>query len=95
MEPAKDTLHKIVTDALKRAPEHEGPVLAWPMVCGPQVAEKTRALDFTAGILRVEVPDIGWRNQLMGFLPQYLGQLRQVFGGKVQRIHFVLPGERP
>lgn len=94
MEPARDTLQKIVTDALKRAPENEGPVLAWPMVCGAQVAEKTRALEFSNGILRVEVPDKGWRNQLMDFLPQYLAQLRQVFGGRVQRIEFMVAGER-
>lgn len=94
MEPARDTLHKIVTDALKRAPENEGPVLAWPMVCGAQVAEKTRALAFEGGILRVAVPDQGWRNQLMDFLPQYLSHFRQVFGGKVQRIEFIVAGER-
>ncbi len=37
-------------------------VLAWPIACGQAVAARTSALDFDDGILRVEVPDAGWRS---------------------------------
>ncbi|HZU43500.1 MAG TPA: DciA family protein [Terriglobales bacterium] len=90
MERATPALQKIVVDILHRAPPEEMPMLAWPLVCGRSVAGKTRALDCIAGVLRVEVPDVTWRGQLVGLVPQYLHALERMIGPKVQRIDFVL-----
>ncbi len=77
-------------DAIRRAPPEEAPLLAWPVACGARVAERTRALDFIDGVLRVQVPDEGWRAQLLSLTAQYVTVLRQ-FG--VARIEFVMsPG---
>ncbi len=43
-------LETIVAKALHRAPADESALLAWPVVCGSAVAERTRALSFSAGI---------------------------------------------
>ncbi len=93
MERAATGLRKIVAEALAKAPPEEAAVLAWPLVCGTAVADKTRALELAGGALRVEVPDAGWRNQLFGFVPHYLEALNRIAGGKVERIEFVLAGE--
>jgi hypothetical protein len=93
MEPARAGLQKIMAEALRRAPENDAPVLAWPVVCGAAVAARTRAVAFSAGTLSVEAPDAAWRGQLIELAAQYLSAYRKLFGERVQRIRFVLPGE--
>ncbi len=88
MERAGTGLRQIVLDAIRRAPAEEAPLLAWPVVCGPQVASRTRAVGFSEGILRVEVPDRAWRAELTAFLPRYVKALQQV--GQVSAIEFVI-----
>jgi hypothetical protein len=94
MERAGAGLKQIVAQALSKAPPEEAAVLAWPLVCGTAVADKTTALELAAGVLRVQVPDPGWRNQLRGFVPHYLVALNRIASGKVERIEFVVAGER-
>jgi predicted nucleic acid-binding Zn ribbon protein len=87
-------LEKLMASALRRARAGEGPVLAWPLACGSTVAERTRALDFSHGVLRVEVPDVGWRKELQSFAPQYLAVINRYVGESVKRIEFIVPGQQ-
>lgn len=66
-------------------------MLAWPLACGHAVAVRTRALDFAQGILRVEVPDWGWRAELQALAPQYLAVINRYVAESVKRIEFVIP----
>jgi len=91
MEPARDTLIKIVADVLNRLPAAEVPIAAWQFAAGPAVADKTRALGFEEGVLTVEVPDATWRTQLRDMAPQFLATLNRYT--RVERIEFVLPPE--
>ena len=93
MQKAGATLPKVIADALRRVPAGEAPVSAWPFVCGSGVANRTRAMDFHERVLRVEVPDRAWRSQLMELAPRYVAALNSLVPDKVERIHFVLPGE--
>ena len=54
------------------------------------VAARTRAVDFAQGILRVEVPDAGWRVELQALAPQYLAVINRYVAESVQRIEFVI-----
>jgi hypothetical protein len=87
MERAREGLRKIVVDAIRRAPAPEAPLLGWPLACGAAVAARTRALACNDGVLRVEVPDAAWRNELLALVPRYLATLNQF--AKVKRIEFV------
>ncbi len=87
MQRARDGLHKIVVDAIRRGPATDAPLHGWALACGAAVAARTRALDCDDGVLRVEVPDAQWRNELLGLVPQYLSTLNQF--AKVTRIEFV------
>jgi hypothetical protein len=87
MEHARNGMLKVVMEAIRRAPPEEAPLLGWPVACGAKVAERTRALSYAVGVLRVEVPDAAWRKELTTLAPQYLATLRQ-FG--VARIEFVV-----
>jgi len=63
--------------------------MAWPVVCGRDVANRTRALVFAEGRLTVEVPDAVWRAQLAAFTPRYLSGLAELIGPVVREIRFV------
>ncbi len=91
MQRARNGLQKIVVDAIRRAPAAEAPLHGWALACGPAVAARTRALDCQHGVLRVEVPDAQWRNELLGLVPQYLSTLNQF--SHVRRIEFVTAKE--
>ncbi len=90
MQPAGAGLEKLVIGSLRRVPQAEAPLLAWPLVCGSVVAERTRALQFADAVLRVEVPDAGWKREMQSLAPRYLAALNRYAGQKVERIEFVI-----
>ena len=83
-------LQKVVAHSLKKVPDKQGPVLAWPLACGSAVAARTRALEYGNGVLRVEVPDPGWKRELQALAPQYLAVLNRYVGESVNRIEFAV-----
>jgi predicted nucleic acid-binding Zn ribbon protein len=89
MEQVGAGLEKIVVGSLRRSPAGEGPLLAWALACGHAVAARTRAVNFAQGILRVEVPDAGWRAELQALAPQYLAVINRYVAESVRRIEFV------
>ena len=90
LEPAGAGLQKIVTETMRRVPGEQAPVLAWPLVCGSAVAERTRAVEFAGGILRVEVADRGWKKELEALAPRYVATINGYVGEEVKRIEFVV-----
>ena len=90
LQSAAAGLEKVVTRSLRKASAGEGPLLAWPFACGSAVANRTRALDFVDGILRVEVPDPGWRRELQSLAPRYLAALNRYVADSVMRIEFII-----
>ncbi len=90
MQPAAVGLEKIVIESLRRVPAEEAPVLAWPLACGHGVAERTRAIRWADGILCVEVPDVGWRNELQALAPRYVAAMNRYVSHTVKRIEFIV-----
>jgi hypothetical protein len=90
MEQAGTGLDKIVMSSLRRVPPREAPLLAWPLVCGSVVSERAQALDFIGTVLRVEVPDAGWKREMQSLAPRYLAAMNRYTGQKVERIEFVI-----
>ena len=93
MNRASAGLENIVARALHRAPAAESALLAWPVACGSAVADRTRALSFSDGILTVEVVDAGWRRELANLAPRYLALVNKFSAASVKRIEFVVKGE--
>ena len=94
MEQAGAGLEKIVTDSLRRVPPSEAPLMAWSLVCGSTVADRTRAVSFAAGVLSVEVANPGWKRELQALAPRYLAMINQYVRAGVQRIEFVIARDR-
>jgi Dna[CI] antecedent, DciA len=90
MQQAGGGLEKIVAQSLRQAPAPEAPVLAWPVVCGSTVAERTRALKFVDGVLHVAVADAGWKRELQALAPRYIATINRYTVETVRRIDFVV-----
>jgi hypothetical protein len=90
VERIAPALEKIVAGSVRRAPAGQGPILAWPLACGSAVAARTTALSFEKGVLRVEVPDAGWRAELKHLAPQYLAVVNRYSANSVSKIEFVI-----
>jgi len=96
LEQAGSDLERIVARSLRQVPPAQAPLLAWPVVCGSAVAERTRALNFLDGVLRVEVTDNGWKSELQVLAPRYLAAINRFTVEIVRRIEFVVvPAEAP
>ena len=94
MQLAGTSLEKIVADSLRRVPASEAPLMAWSLVCGSSVAERTRAVSFVAGVLSVEVANPGWKRELQALAPRYVAMINQYVRAGVQRIEFVVARDR-
>lgn len=90
MELAGAELERIVAQSLRRAPTSQAPLMAWPIVCGSAVAERTLALSFIDGVLRVGVADMGWKSELQALAPRYLAAINRYTTEAVRRIDFVV-----
>jgi hypothetical protein len=95
LEHIGNGLEKLVAHSLRQSPAAETALLAWSVACGSGVAERTRALSFDAGILRVEVADAGWQSELQSLAPRYLAALNRYSTESVQRIEFVIAESTP
>ena len=89
MEPIATAIEKIVAGSLRKAPGAEAVLLAWPVACGSAVAARTQALEFSRGVLRVEVPDSAWRVELEHLTPRYVAALNRYARG-VSGVEFVV-----
>ena len=92
LEQAGVGLEKIVAKSLRQAPSTEAPLMAWPIVCGSAVSERTRAVEFRDGVLSVEVADAGWKVELQALAPRYVAAINRYTIETVRRIEFVVTG---
>lgn len=88
MEPARTGLRNIMSDLLRTRPTEEAVILAWPLVCGKEVAARTRAADFANGCLTVEVSDATWAAQLRSFGSRYITGFEGLLGPVVREVKF-------
>src|SRR5258708_8839138 len=92
MEPIRSDLRNIVNEILRAQPPEEAEVLAWRLVCGSEVAARSRAVSFADGKLTVEVQNANWRSQLISFAPRYVAVFAELMGPLVKRVQFEVAG---
>ncbi len=90
MEQGGSDLDRIVAQSLRQAPPAQAPLLAWPVVCGSAVAERTRALSFSDGVLTIAVGNAEWKSELQGLAPRYLALINRYTVEPVRRIDFIV-----
>jgi len=90
MESVRTGLRQLMSELLRARPAEEAVLLAWPLVCGREVAERAQAVGFQDGKLVVEVGDAAWRNQLQSFAPRYISGYEGLLGPLVRSVEFKL-----
>jgi predicted nucleic acid-binding Zn ribbon protein len=90
LEQVGSGLEDIVARSLRQVPPREAPLMAWPVVCGSAVAERTRALRFQDGVLQIGVPDNGWKTELQALAPRYLAAVNRYTKEAVRKIDFII-----
>lgn len=90
MNRASVGLESVISKALHQAPAAESVLLAWSVACGSAVADRTRAMSFVHGVLRVEVADKGWQRELTALAPRYVAEINRYAAARVQRVEFVV-----
>ena len=88
MEPVRTGLRQIMQDLLRTRPVEEAVLLAWPLVCGKEVASRTQAVSFSEGSLTVAVQDAAWRGQLQSFTSRYISGYEGLLGQVVKILRF-------
>ena len=88
MEPVRTGLRNIMSELLRARPAEEAVVMAWPLVCGKEVATRTQAASFSGGTLTINVPDANWRAQLAAFAPRYVSAFNELLGPVVKEVEF-------
>ena len=88
MEPIRTGLRRVMHDVLATQPPEEAVALAWPLVCGKEVAARTRVVELVEGRVTIEVPDASWRSQLAAFTPRYVSGFAEVLGPLVREVKF-------
>jgi len=83
-------LESLISKALHRAPAEQSPLLAWPVACGSVVADRTRAMSFAGGVLRIEVADKGWQRELTALAGRYVAVINRYSAAHVERVEFVV-----
>lgn len=94
MEAVRTGLRRIMSDLLRVRPASEAVLLAWPLVCGKEVAARSQAATFSEGVLTVEVTDGAWRNQLQSFASRYVSEYQGLLGPLVRSVEFKLKPPR-
>ena len=94
MDRASAGLESVISKALHQAPVEDSALLAWPIVCGSAVAERTRAVSFSGGIVGVEVGEAGWQREVASVAARYLAAINRYTAAGVERIEFVVKAVR-
>jgi hypothetical protein len=72
---------------------------AWPVACGPAMARRGTVAGFEGGVLRIEVADAAWLDEMRGMRAVLERELARIAEVKLAGIHFELkqsgsPGRR-
>ncbi len=68
---------------------------AWPVACGPAMAQRGEIVGFAEGIVEVQVQDSVWLDQMRSMGAVLERELARIAGVKVAGIHFEVRGSRP
>jgi predicted nucleic acid-binding Zn ribbon protein len=88
LESIRTGLRNVMKDLLRAQPLEEAALMAWPVVCGRDVAARTRATVFADGVVTVEVPDTAWRKQLTSLASRYISAYEALLGHVVKEVRF-------
>ncbi len=96
MESMRDVLKRNLARSLETLPVADRLAAAWPVACGKALAARGEIAGFVDGVVRVEVQDAMWMEQMLSMGGVLERELAKIAGVQVRGIHFEVrkPGPR-
>ena len=88
MEGIRDLLKRSLGQSLNSLCDEDRLAAAWPVACGKTMAGRGTVVGYDDGVLRVQVDDKAWLQQLMSMRGQLAGEMARIAGVTVSTIHF-------
>jgi predicted nucleic acid-binding Zn ribbon protein len=90
MDSMRDLLKRNLARSLEALPSADRLAAAWPVACGKAMAERGEIVGFEDGVLRIEVRDPAWLDQMRAMSAVLQSQMAKIAGVKIAAIHFEL-----
>ena len=90
MDDIRTLLKESLSRSLKGLQDEDRLAAAWLVVCGPALAIQGRIVSCENGLVRVEVRDRVWLEQMRNMSGQLEHELARIAGIKVTKLHFVV-----
>ena len=88
LEGMRDLLKGSLGRSLEALREEDRLAAAWPVACGKALAGRGTIVGYADGVVRVQVEDGAWLQQLMSMRGQLAGEMARIAGVRVSEIHF-------
>ncbi len=88
MQNMRDLLRSALGRSLEALPPLDRLVSAWPVVCGPAMAQRGCVVAYEDAVLTVEVENGVWMEQMLGMRDVLQHELARVAGVPLRAIHF-------
>jgi predicted nucleic acid-binding Zn ribbon protein len=88
MEGMRNMLKGALGRSLSALSDEDRLAASWPVASGKAMAERGTVVGYADGIVRVQVEDSAWLQQLMSMRGQLAGEMARIAGVRVTEIHF-------
>jgi predicted nucleic acid-binding Zn ribbon protein len=88
LEGMRDVLKGSLGRSLGALREEDRLAAAWPVACGKALAGHGTVVGYADGVVRVQVEDGAWLQQLRSMRGQLAGEMTRIAGVRVSEIHF-------
>jgi predicted nucleic acid-binding Zn ribbon protein len=88
LDGMRDLLKGSLGRSLSALRDEDRLAAAWPVACGKAMAGHGVVVGYEGGVVRVEVEDAAWLQQLMSMRRQLAGEMARIAGVRVSEIHF-------
>ena len=90
MEAMRDLLRGSMAQSLRNIGDEDKLAAAWTVACGRAMAERGTVLGYEAGVVRIQVADAVWMQQMVSLRGVLERELARIAGLPVAAIHFEL-----
>lgn len=89
MEAMREVLRDSLGRSLRTMRDEDRLAAAWTVACGRAMAEHGSVAGYEAGVVRVEVADAVWLQQMIALRNVLEGEMARIAGLRVVRIEFM------
>lgn len=90
MERVRDVIKASLRRGLSAFSGQDRLAMAWIVACGPALAERGDVVGYEDGVVRIEVRDRAWLEEMKSMKGHLEAELARVAGVRVSELHFIV-----